>query len=68
MLGMIRPINSCIAILTILKRGSKMTSGWSAVGGQTHSAYIRGGVDANDTRDGHTVRVSDSSSDICRNL
>jgi hypothetical protein len=32
-----------------------MPSGWSAEGGQTQSAYVRGGVLANDTKDGHSV-------------
>ena len=31
-------------------------SGWSAVGGQTQSAYIRGGFDPNDSLAGHSVR------------
>ncbi|KAG6366464.1 hypothetical protein INS49_000641 [Diaporthe citri] len=35
-------------------RGSMMPSGWSAVGGQTQSAYVRGGLDPNDTKDGHS--------------
>lgn len=33
-----------------------MPSGWSAIGGQTQSAYVRGGLDANDSKDGHSVR------------
>lgn len=32
-----------------------MPSGWSAVGGQTQSAYVRGGLDPNDSKDGHSV-------------
>ena len=32
-----------------------MPSGWSAVGGQTQSAYVRGGLDSNDSKDGHSV-------------
>ena len=34
-----------------------MPSGWSAVGGQTQSAYVRGGVDPNDSKDGHSVSL-----------
>ncbi|KID82777.1 Amidase [Metarhizium guizhouense ARSEF 977] len=34
--------------------GSMMPSGWSAVGGQTQSAYVRGGLDPNDSKDGHS--------------
>ena len=32
-----------------------LPSGWSAVGGQTQSAYVRGGLQPNDTKDGHSV-------------
>lgn len=32
-----------------------MPSGWSAGGGQTQSAYVRGGLDPNDSKDGHSV-------------
>lgn len=32
-----------------------MPSGWSAVGGQTQSAYVRGGLDPDDSKDGHSV-------------
>ncbi|KAL2833835.1 amidase signature domain-containing protein [Aspergillus cavernicola] len=35
-------------------RGSMMPSGWSAVGGQTQSAYVRGGLLSNDSKDGHS--------------
>ncbi|KAK2594393.1 hypothetical protein QQS21_007899 [Conoideocrella luteorostrata] len=35
-------------------RGSMMPSGWSAIGGQTQSAYVRGGLDPNDSKDGHS--------------
>lgn len=31
-------------------------NGWSAVGGQTNSAYVEGGVDMKDGGMGHTVR------------
>ena len=34
-----------------------MPSGWSAVGGQTQSAYVRGGVQLDDSKDGHSVRL-----------
>jgi len=32
-----------------------LPSGWSAMGGQAQSAYVRGGVDPDDTKDGHSV-------------
>ncbi|KAL3479412.1 amidase signature domain-containing protein [Aspergillus californicus] len=35
-------------------RGSMMPSGWSAVGGQTQSAYVRGGLLSDDSKDGHS--------------
>lgn len=35
--------------------GSNMSSGWSAVGGQVQSAYVVGGLDPNDSKDGHSV-------------
>ncbi|KAH0593042.1 hypothetical protein MHUMG1_09289 [Metarhizium humberi] len=35
-------------------KGSMMPSGWSAVGGQTQSAYVRGGLDPDDSKDGHS--------------
>ncbi|KAH7386225.1 amidase signature domain-containing protein [Cadophora sp. MPI-SDFR-AT-0126] len=35
-------------------RGYTIPSGWSAVGGQCQSAYVRGGLDPTDTRDGHS--------------
>ncbi|KAL4882786.1 amidase signature domain-containing protein [Aspergillus karnatakaensis] len=31
-----------------------MPSGWSAVGGQTQSAYVRGGLLSDDSKDGHS--------------
>ncbi|KAI1271209.1 putative glutamyl-tRNA amidotransferase subunit A [Xylaria sp. FL0933] len=41
--------------------GSMMPSGWSAVGGQTQSAYVRGGLDPTDTKDGHSSTSGSSS-------
>ncbi|KAJ5672228.1 hypothetical protein N7507_001355 [Penicillium longicatenatum] len=35
-------------------RGSNMPNGWSAVGGQTQSAYIRDGIDPDDSPEGHS--------------
>ncbi|KAJ5083647.1 hypothetical protein N7456_013074 [Penicillium angulare] len=35
-------------------RGSDMPNGWSAVGGQTQSAYVRGGLDPKDSPEGHS--------------
>ncbi|KAJ6093074.1 hypothetical protein N7486_008363 [Penicillium sp. IBT 16267x] len=35
-------------------RGSNMPNGWSGVGGQTQSAYIRDGIDPNDSAEGHS--------------
>lgn len=35
-----------------------MPNGWSAVGGQTQSAYVRGGIDPNDSHDGHSVSLN----------
>jgi hypothetical protein len=32
-----------------------LPSGWSAIGGQVQSAYVRGGLDPNDSKDGHSV-------------
>lgn len=34
-----------------------MRSGWSAVGGQTQSAYVRGGLAVDDGKDGHSVSI-----------
>jgi len=31
-------------------------NGWSALGGQTNSAYVKGGLDQSDGLMGHTVR------------
>ncbi|KAK4147940.1 amidase signature domain-containing protein [Dichotomopilus funicola] len=41
--------------------GSDMPSGWSAVGGQVQSAYILGGVDPDDSTDGHSNPSGSSS-------
>ncbi|KAF2878597.1 amidase signature domain-containing protein [Massariosphaeria phaeospora] len=38
-----------------------MPSGWSAVGGQTQSAYVRGGLQEEDSRDGHSSPSGSSS-------
>lgn len=38
-----------------------MPSGWSAVGGQTQSAYVRGGLDPDGTKDGHSSTSGSSS-------
>ena len=48
------PLNSH---LSHLSRGSMMRSGWSAVGGQTESAYVRGGLAVDDGKDGHSVSI-----------
>ncbi len=56
------PHTGC-AILTG-DRGSNTPSAWSAVGGQVQSAYIVGGVDPNDSKDGHTVSVGPSQTPI----
>lgn len=37
------------------KKGVKLTSGWSAVGGQTQSPYVRGGVRSDAMPLGHTL-------------
>ncbi|KAK4446542.1 putative amidase [Podospora aff. communis PSN243] len=42
-------------------RRDMLPSGWSAVGGQTQSAYVRGGVDPNDIKDGHSSPSGSSS-------
>lgn len=34
-----------------------MPSGWSAIGGQVQSAYVRGGLDPDDSKDGHSVSL-----------
>jgi len=42
-------------------RASRTMPGWSAVGGQTQSAYTRGNVDLSDTGLGHSVRNSSTA-------
>ncbi|KAK4068612.1 uncharacterized protein Triagg1_7260 [Trichoderma aggressivum f. europaeum] len=42
-------------------RGSMMPSGWSAVGGQAQSAYVRGGLDPDNSKDGHSNPLGSSS-------
>lgn len=39
-------------------RGMGLRCGWSAVGGQCQSAYVRGGIDPNDQSGGHSVSAS----------
>ncbi|KAM6481340.1 amidase signature domain-containing protein [Trichoderma sp. SZMC 28011] len=41
--------------------GSMMPSGWSAIGGQVQSAYVRGGLDLDDSKDGHSNPSGSSS-------
>jgi hypothetical protein len=36
-----------------------LISGWSGVGGQVQSAYVRGGIRYDDGKDGHSVRSHD---------
>ncbi|EED21632.1 glutamyl-tRNA(gln) amidotransferase subunit A, putative [Talaromyces stipitatus ATCC 10500] len=42
-------------------RGKDLPSGWSAVGGQTQSPYVRGGVVPGDSKDGHSMPSGSSS-------
>ncbi|EXJ68778.1 uncharacterized protein A1O5_07709 [Cladophialophora psammophila CBS 110553] len=42
-------------------RGQNITSGYSAVGGQVQSAYVRGGVDPNDGSNGHSASLPNPS-------
>ncbi|KAH8807984.1 amidase signature domain-containing protein [Xylogone sp. PMI_703] len=42
-------------------KGVDITSGWSAVGGQTQSPYVQGGADPNDQWMGHTTPAGSSS-------
>ncbi|KAL7921314.1 amidase signature domain-containing protein [Trichoderma austrokoningii] len=42
-------------------RGQRLPSGWSALGGQCQSPYVRGGVLANDSKDGHSSPSGSSS-------
>lgn len=41
----------------IYLRGDNITTGWSAVGGQTTSAYIEGGIRHDQGRGGPTVNI-----------
>ncbi|RHZ70336.1 hypothetical protein CDV55_108201 [Aspergillus turcosus] len=41
--------------------GKDLPSGWSAVGGQTQSPYVRGGVQKGDSKDGHSMPSGSSS-------
>ena len=43
------------------KKGVKLTSGWSAVGGQTQSPYVRGGVRSDAMPLGHSTPAGSSS-------
>ena len=43
-------------MLTYWDSGSDMHNGWSAVGGQTQSAYVVNGLDPDDSSEGHSVR------------
>jgi hypothetical protein len=40
-----------------LARGGGLPCGWSATGGQSQSAYVRGGVRPDDTFGGHSVSM-----------
>lgn len=42
-------------------KGDNLTSGWSAFGGQTQSAYVRGGVKKREIRLGHSAPGGSSS-------
>ncbi|KAK7413119.1 hypothetical protein QQX98_008005 [Neonectria punicea] len=42
-------------------KGAGVTSGWSAVGGQTHSPYVQGGIDLSDRWMGHSTPAWSSS-------
>ncbi|PVH75110.1 amidase signature enzyme [Cadophora sp. DSE1049] len=42
-------------------KGKDLPSGWSAVGGQCQSPYVRGGAQQNDTKDGHSMPSGSSS-------
>lgn len=46
-----------------LPRGSALDCGWSAVGGQGQSAYVRGGFRPDDTFAGHSVSILDVFTD-----
>ena len=47
-------------------RGEDQICGWSAVGGQSQSAYVRGGLREDDTPGGHSVRRSTKLHDTLR--
>ncbi|KAK2737896.1 hypothetical protein FQN57_007347 [Myotisia sp. PD_48] len=42
-------------------KGKDLPSGWSAVGRQTQSPYVRGGAQEDDTKDGHSMPSGSSS-------
>ncbi|PSN63897.1 amidase signature enzyme [Corynespora cassiicola Philippines] len=42
-------------------KGESLTSGWSAVGGQVQSAYVRKGLDPHDSHVGHSTPSGSSS-------
>ncbi|KAH8587275.1 amidase signature domain-containing protein [Bisporella sp. PMI_857] len=42
-------------------KGKDLPSGWSAVGGQGQSPYVRGGVQQDDSKDGHSMPSGSSS-------
>ncbi|KAH0557049.1 hypothetical protein GP486_005161 [Trichoglossum hirsutum] len=42
-------------------KGTGLSCGWSAVGGQTQSAYVRGGIEAGDSFGGHSNPGGSSS-------
>jgi amidase len=46
------------------RRSELADSGWSAVGGQTQSPYVRGGFRKDDTGGGHSVSIALSLFDI----
>ena len=46
-----------------LPRGSALDCGWSAVGGQGQSAYVRGGFRPDDTFAGHSVSILEGFTD-----
>ncbi|KAF5548339.1 glu asp-tRNA amidotransferase subunit A [Fusarium phyllophilum] len=39
-------------------RSNDLVSGWSGKGGQCQSAYVRGGIDPDDSNNGHSVSLS----------
>ena len=44
-----------LSLILTLRRTAKARAGWSPVGGQTQSAYVRGGIQEEDTVAGHSV-------------